>query len=67
MIFSGNFHVLLTSMSSDMALQEPRPREGFAANVTFAVLVMGPHMHCISRHGNVDFTTDMAFLGLFVI
>lgn len=53
---------LLTRVRPQMALQQPRPGEGFVANVAFVAEVMGEEMHGERRHGHVDLVAMRALL-----
>ena len=45
-----------------MYLQQPRPREGLAADVALVVEVVGEHVHAEGRHAHVHLVADLALL-----
>lgn len=49
-----------------MALEQPRPGEALAAVLTLAALVVGPHVHRVGRHANVELVAVRAPSGLLV-
>lgn len=58
---------LLAGVRSDVALKQPRSREGLSAVRTLAVLVVGADVHGKSRHGDVDLITNRAATRLLVL
>ena len=54
----------IATVRPHVALQEPGPGKGFSTYVTFVAQVVSQDVHGQSRHGDVTFTTDMAFLGI---
>ena len=54
---------LFSGVGAEVALQQPRPREGFPANAALVAQVVGEEVHGEGRHGDVDLVTLRAFLG----
>ena len=55
---------LVPGVGAQVALEQPRPREGLAAHVAPVVEVVGEDVHGESGHGDVAFATDVALLGV---
>jgi len=53
---------LVPCVAPHVPLQQPRPREGFAADVALVVEVVGEHVHAEGRHAHVHLVADLAFL-----
>ena len=54
---------LLTSVGPDVALEQPRPGEGFVAHGALVAKVVGQHVHRQRWHGHVHLAADVTLLG----
>ena len=59
--------VLLTCVSPDVALQEPRPGEALSAVGALAALVVRAEVHGKGRHGDIGLVAVRAFSGFLVL
>lgn len=57
---------IITCVSPDVSLQKPRTAETFAAIVALAALIVGPHVHRIGGHADVQLVAVWTASGLFV-
>jgi len=53
---------LVPRVAPHVPLQQPRPREGLAADVALVVEVVGEHVHAEGRHAHVHLVADLALL-----
>jgi hypothetical protein len=53
----------VSGMGPHVTLQEPRPRERLAADVTLVIQVVGQDVHGKGRHGDIHLSANVALLG----
>jgi len=58
---------LLAGVRPHVTLEQPRPAEGFAADVAFVLQVVRQEVHGHGRHGDVDLAAGRAFLGQLAV
>ena len=54
---------LVTSVGAQVALQQPRSREGLVAHRAFVAEIVRKHMHGQCRHGHVHLAANVALFG----